>query len=113
MSKLVLTKFNKVANLNNYFEFEKSTIPKIGRPVFVYKKYAEKTNDDPTDIANIDIVKQSFGYMKLNKINNMTNTSVKTMTGSDKNGFKFIESRTKSLEDMYNDLADKFLMYLH
>ncbi len=74
MSKLILTKFNKVVNLGNYLEYEKSCMPEQNQPLFIYKKYAENTVNNPDDNANQNIIKKAFGFQKLDKINKMTST---------------------------------------
>ena len=111
MSKLVLTKFIKKPDTTKYQPYELSCKPETNEMVFIYQKYGEgKENEN--DKANQHIIKKAFGWMKLDKIQQMTSTQVKSMTGN-KNGSSFVQSRADALKKMYDDLADKFLTYLH
>ena len=111
MSSLKLTEFNKTFDLTKYVDYELSCKPETGNSYFVYHKEGEKVDNNPIDIANIATVKRVFKWAFRDKFDKMATTVVKD--SKNVNGSHFITSRTTELSNMYNELADMFLKYLH
>ena len=112
MSVLKLTSFAKDITINNYNDYEKSQKPEKGEDVFVYHKIADAVNNDPTDKVNFSIVRKAFGFAAKDKFDKMAVQQVKNNSGKVR-GTEFINNRTSELANMYDELTDLFLVYLH
>lgn len=106
MSKLVLTKFEISSGNVDLKNYEKPLVPAKGEQVFVYT-----TGLTAVDLANKSIIKKSMGWSKLDKLSNMTSAQVKAIQNN--KGSEFVDDRTVSLHDMYEELSDYFCKLLH
>ena len=113
MSVLKLTSFNKNPDLNQYKPYELSLKPEALEDVFIFHKYGDKLADmTPIDKTNFSIVRKAFGYAAKDKFDKMAVQQVKNNSGKAR-GNEFIDSRTKELSKMYDELTELFLKYLH
>ncbi len=113
MSLLKLTSFIKQPDLNSYADYEKSLKPEQHEDVFIYHKHGDKLADmTPTDKTNFSIVRKAFGYAAKDKFDKMAVQQVKSNSGKVR-GNEFINNRTKELSEMYDELTEMFLKYLH